>query len=63
MISGITNFELSENPAYMDYYLGALFLPHTDQDKFPGVMAHNQVLRDALKSILYPYQGFTENDR
>lgn len=33
----MTNFELSENPAFMDKYVAALFLPHTDADAFPEV--------------------------
>ncbi len=31
----MTNFELSETPSYMDNYIAALFLPHTDLDRFP----------------------------
>ncbi len=31
----MTSFELSETPSYMDKYVGALFLPHTDVDRFP----------------------------
>jgi uncharacterized 2Fe-2S/4Fe-4S cluster protein (DUF4445 family) len=31
----MTNFELSETPSYMDKYIAALFLPHTDMEKFP----------------------------
>ena len=34
----VTNFELSEVPAYMEYYVSCQFLPHTDRDKFPGVI-------------------------
>lgn len=33
--SKMTNFELSETASYMDNYVAALFLPHTDLDKFP----------------------------
>ncbi len=33
----MTNFELSETPSYMDHYMAALFLPHTDIDLFPKV--------------------------
>ena len=33
----ITNIELSADPAYMDHYTGALFLPHTDLGNFPSV--------------------------
>ncbi|BBO85410.1 ferredoxin [Desulfosarcina ovata subsp. sediminis] len=31
----MTNFELSETPSYMDNYVAALFLPHTDLNHFP----------------------------
>ena len=31
----MTNFELSETPSYMDNYVAALFLPHTDMAQFP----------------------------
>ncbi|MGD9975398.1 MAG: ASKHA domain-containing protein [Desulfatirhabdiaceae bacterium] len=31
----MTNFELSETHSYMDNYIAALFLPHTDINKFP----------------------------
>lgn len=31
----MTNFELSETPSYMDHYVAALFLPHTDLNLFP----------------------------
>jgi uncharacterized 2Fe-2S/4Fe-4S cluster protein (DUF4445 family) len=33
----MTNIELSTDPAYMDEYTGALFLPHTDLAQFPSV--------------------------
>jgi len=33
----MTNFELSETASYMDHYVAALFLPHTDMDQFPKV--------------------------
>ena len=35
--SMMTNIELSENRAFMDNYIAALFLPHTDADEFPSV--------------------------
>ena len=31
----MTNFELSETGSYMDNYIAALFLPHTDIKLFP----------------------------
>ena len=33
----MTCLELSADPAYMDQYTGALFLPHTDPARFPSV--------------------------
>jgi uncharacterized 2Fe-2S/4Fe-4S cluster protein (DUF4445 family) len=33
----MTNFELSENRNFMDEYVAAMFLPHTDDDAFPEV--------------------------
>jgi len=35
----MTNFELSETPSFMDHYMAALFLPHTDLDLFPKLKA------------------------
>jgi uncharacterized 2Fe-2S/4Fe-4S cluster protein (DUF4445 family) len=31
----MTSFELSETPSFMDNYIAALFLPHTDMNQFP----------------------------
>jgi uncharacterized 2Fe-2S/4Fe-4S cluster protein (DUF4445 family) len=33
----MTYLELNTNPAYMDQYTGALFLPHTDIERFPSI--------------------------
>lgn len=33
----MTNFELSESPTFMDNYVAAMFLPHTNANEFPGV--------------------------
>ena len=33
----MTYMELTTDPAYMDQYTGALFLPHTDPRRFPSV--------------------------
>src|SRR4030042_433145 len=33
----MTNVELSESPGFMDNYIAALFLPHTNGAEFPGV--------------------------
>jgi uncharacterized 2Fe-2S/4Fe-4S cluster protein (DUF4445 family) len=35
----MTYMELNTDPAYMDQYTGALFIPHTDPDRFPSVRA------------------------
>ena len=35
----MTNFELSETASYMDHYVAALFLPHTDLHQFPKLKA------------------------
>jgi len=37
-----TNFELSETPSYMDNYVAALFLPHTDINLFPRLNSRMQ---------------------
>ena len=37
VLKRMTNFELSETPSYMNYYMAALFLPHTDMKLFPGL--------------------------
>lgn len=37
MAANITYFELSTEAAYMDEYMGALFFPHTDLNRFPHV--------------------------
>jgi uncharacterized 2Fe-2S/4Fe-4S cluster protein (DUF4445 family) len=34
----MTNIELSNSTPFMDEFVAAMFLPHTDQDLFPGVM-------------------------
>jgi hypothetical protein len=33
----MTNYELSENVDFMNNYVAALFLPHTDAKEFPDV--------------------------
>ncbi len=33
----MTNVELSESPSFMDNYVAAMFLPHTNLNEFPGV--------------------------
>jgi uncharacterized 2Fe-2S/4Fe-4S cluster protein (DUF4445 family) len=41
----MTYIDLSTDPAYMDQYTGALFLPHTDPDRFPSVIAAHKADR------------------
>lgn len=40
----MTNIELSEDNKYMDHYMAALFLPHTDIDLFPTVQKKIEML-------------------
>jgi len=42
----MTNFELSETSSYMDNYVAALFLPHTDLDQFPKLQKHLRSRRE-----------------
>ena len=44
----MTNFELSETSSFMDKYVAALFLPHTDMNQFPKLKARLKS-RKALK--------------
>jgi len=41
----MTNFELSETQSYMNHYIAALFLPHTDMEQFPKLQARMQARR------------------
>ncbi|MGD8368931.1 MAG: ASKHA domain-containing protein [Desulfobacterales bacterium] len=43
----MTNFELSETGSYMDHYIAALFLPHTDLNLFPRFRARQKARRQA----------------
>jgi len=45
----MTNFELSETPSYMDNYVAALFLPHTDMDQFPRLKARLEARKASRK--------------
>ena len=46
----MTNFELSENTNFMNNYMAALFLPHTDADEFPSVKKKlDRLSKDKLK--------------
>lgn len=37
--TSMTNVELSEDPSFMDRYVAAMFLPHTDMTLFPEMEA------------------------
>ena len=50
MESMITNFELSEMPAYMDYYVGCQFLPHTKREFFPRTLEMVAQTRKLVKT-------------
>jgi uncharacterized 2Fe-2S/4Fe-4S cluster protein (DUF4445 family) len=48
----MTNIELANNPAFMDEFIAALFIPHTDESAFPHVIEQirnrkEQVQQDA----------------
>ena len=45
----MTNFELSETASYMDNYVAALFLPHTDLNQFPKLKARLDARRASRK--------------
>ncbi|MHB8829509.1 MAG: ASKHA domain-containing protein [Syntrophales bacterium] len=42
----MTNLELSNYPSYMDEFVAALFLPHTDVNAFPNVMKRLPPIRE-----------------
>jgi uncharacterized 2Fe-2S/4Fe-4S cluster protein (DUF4445 family) len=42
----MTNLELSDNKDFMDNYMAALFLPHTHEKNFPGVLERLQCLEE-----------------
>ncbi len=53
----MTNFELSETRSFMDNYVAALFLPHTDMDQFPKLKArleNRRALQKALEKAEHP---------
>ena len=47
----MTNFELSETPSFMDNYVAALFLPHTDMNRFPKLRERMQQRKTALAQL------------
>ena len=45
VVNMMTNFELASTRSYMDHYMGALFLPHTEMNYFPKVKERLEKLR------------------
>ena len=45
----MTNFELSETNSYMDHYVAALFLPHTEIELFPRLKARLESKKEIKK--------------
>ncbi len=45
----MTNFELSETPSYMSNYVAAMFLPHTEIEKFPRTRQRIEEARKRLE--------------
>jgi uncharacterized 2Fe-2S/4Fe-4S cluster protein (DUF4445 family) len=43
----MTNLELSNHAGYMDQFMAAMFLPHTDASAFPGVQKRLRAKREA----------------
>jgi len=48
VVRKMTNFELSDTASYMDNYIAALFLPHTDINRFPRLKARIEARRQVL---------------
>ncbi len=45
VVNMMTNFELATTPSYMDHYMSALFMPHTELNYFPKVKERLELLR------------------
>ena len=50
----MTNFELSETASFIDNYVAALFLPHTDINQFPRLKARLEARKALLKNKSRP---------
>ena len=50
----MTNLELSNHPTFMDEFIAAMFLPHTDTSAFPLVMEqlHQMGKREGVESVM-----------
>jgi len=46
----MTNFELSETPSYMTNYVAAMFIPHTEIEKFPRLQNRLEERRKLMAS-------------
>jgi uncharacterized 2Fe-2S/4Fe-4S cluster protein (DUF4445 family) len=46
----MTNLELSNHPTFMNEFIGAMFLPHTDSSAFPQTTARLRQMREASRS-------------
>ena len=46
----MTNIELSDNQSFMDKYMGALFLPHTNARLFPDVSKYLEANSQMIQS-------------
>jgi uncharacterized 2Fe-2S/4Fe-4S cluster protein (DUF4445 family) len=49
VIRKMTNFELSDTASFMDNYIAALFLPHTDLNQFPRLKARLEARKNYKK--------------
>jgi uncharacterized 2Fe-2S/4Fe-4S cluster protein (DUF4445 family) len=47
----MTNLELSNHPTFMDEFIAAMFLPHTDTSAFPQTMARLREMKEDGPSI------------
>ncbi len=47
----MTNFELSETPSYMDNYIAAMFMPHTEIEKFPRLKARIEARKNSVSLL------------
>ena len=47
----MTNFELSETPSYMNNYVAAMFIPHTEIEHFPRVKARLEARNREKKTV------------
>ncbi len=45
----MTNFELSETPSYMSNYVAAMFLPHTEIEKFPRTKQRMETRKKSIQ--------------